>query len=415
MTAAVPIRPKVRYVECQPVEQQGQRSFLLTDPTGLAPNPIVVSPAVVFLLQRFDGRHTLPEIAASLKDATGEVVPPEQLEQLVRSLNEARMLDSEEFRAYRSGLLAEYREAEHRPFLHGGTAYPVEPDALRAWHGGLDARPLEGEAPAGRVVGAAAPHIDLRFGGASCRLVHDRLRHSAEGNDAVETVVVLGTGHCAAEDLFTLTRPAFQTPLGPVETDLELVDALAARLGEERMFRGELLHAKEHTVEFQAVLLRLTYGDAAPRMLPVLVGSLHEFMAAGTDPYSDARVRGFVDGLREEIDRLGRRATFLASIDLSHLGPRYGDERGLTPEQAAEVEAEDRALLALAAAGDAEGFFRHNVEREDARRVCGFSALYTLLRILPEARGTLLRYEQTTFPGTSDTVAHCAMLFTEGA
>src|SRR5690606_11577393 len=57
MTAsAVPLRPRVRYVECQPLEQGGQRSFLLSDPTGLAPNPVVVSPAVVFLLQRFDGR-----------------------------------------------------------------------------------------------------------------------------------------------------------------------------------------------------------------------------------------------------------------------------------------------------------------------------------------------------------------------
>src|SRR5690606_1469446 len=165
MTAsAVPLRPRVRYVECQPLEQGGQRSFLLSDPTGLAPNPVVVSPAVVFLLQRFDGRHTLPEIAASLKEATGEEIGLDQLEGLVRSLDDARLLDSEAFRAFRDGLLAEYRGAEHRPFLHGGTAYPVTPSELAAWHGSLDARPLETATTSGRVVGAAAPHIDLRFG-----------------------------------------------------------------------------------------------------------------------------------------------------------------------------------------------------------------------------------------------------------
>lgn len=409
---STPLRPRVRYVDCHAVEQEGQRSFVLSDPTGLAPNQVVVSPAVVFLLQHFDGRHTLPEIAKALKEATGEEIPVEQLEGLVQSLDEARLLHSEGFEAFRNGLLTEYRASDQRPYLHAGTAYPIDPEELARWRDGLDARPLEGDLPTGRIVGAAAPHIDLRFGGASCRLIHDQLR---EADDALDTVVVLGTGHCAAEDLYTLTRPSFQTPLGPVATDVELVDALAARLGEAPMFHAELLHAKEHTIEFQALFLRLIHGDAAPKMLPVLIGSLHEFMASGEEPFSDSRVRGFVTALREEIDRLERRATFVASIDLSHLGPRYGDEKGLTPDEAAEVEAADRELLSFAEAGDAEGFFHHNRLVKDARRVCGFSALYTLMRILPDAKGTLLRYEQTTFPGTADTVAHCAMLFSEGA
>ncbi len=60
------------------------------------------------------------------------------------------------------------------------------------------------------------------------------------------------------------------------------------------------------------------------------------------------------------------------------------------------------------------GFFAHNAECGDARRICGFSALYTQLRILRQARGTLLRYDQTTFPGSQDTVSHCSMVF-EGA
>jgi hypothetical protein len=103
--------------------------------------------------------------------------------------------------------------------------------------------------------------------------------------------------------------------------------------------------------------------------------------------------------------------TYLASIDLAHLGPRYGDADGLDEERARQVERDDRALLAFAEAGDPEGFFRHNQAVMDERRVCGFSALYTLLRLLPGARGRLLRYTQTTFPGSIDTVSHCAMMF----
>ncbi|MBI4879275.1 MAG: AmmeMemoRadiSam system protein B, partial [Planctomycetes bacterium] len=256
------------------------------------------------------------------------------------------------------------------------------------------------------------PHIDLRFGGASCKLVHaERARRAADA----ETVVVLGTGHGAAEDLFVLTRQSYATPLGVVPTDLELVEALVARLGEAEMLGAEILHAREHSVEFQALFLHLFAREAAapPRLLPVLVGSFEPFIRSGAEPYADPRVRGFVDGMRAEIERRGRRVCYAASIDLSHLGPRYGDERGLSPQEAAQVEQEDRALLAFAEQGDAEGFFRHHQATGDRRRVCGFSSLYVLLRLLPGARGRLLRYDQSTFPGTADTVAHCAMLFEE--
>jgi MEMO1 family protein len=146
-------------------------------------------------------------------------------------------------------------------------------------------------------------------------------------------------------------------------------------------------------------------------LLPVLVGSFHQFLETGAEPWSSPYVRSFVDALREESDRLGRNVAYLASIDLAHLGPRYGDSRGLTPDEAARIEVADRELLRFAEDGDAEGFFCHNQLAKDERRVCGFGALYLLLRLLPGARGTLLRYERTTFPDTEDTVTHCAMVF----
>ena len=133
--------------------------------------------------------------------------------------------------------------------------------------------------------------------------------------------------------------------------------------------------------------------------------------ATGVEPFSTPYVRGFIETLREQIVKLRRRVAVVASIDISHQGPRYGDARGLTDDEAARIEVADRELLRFAEDGDAEGFFRHNQAAKDERRVCGFSALYTLLRLLPGARGTLLRYEQTTFPETEDTVAHCAMVF----
>lgn len=406
-------RPKLRPLSVHAVEENGKRRYRLHDPSGVSPYALTISAAEVFVLQRFDGRKELGEIQQDIAAATGARIPLDQLEMIARTLEEALLLEGPALEAHRGKMIAEYRAADCRPHLHGGVAYPLEPEALTRWHGELAEAPVGAVPRAGRLVGAAAPHIDTRFGGASCKRVH---RELAERRRDLDTLVVLGTGHSCIEHPFTLTRQRYGTPLGPVETDRELAGALESRLG-PAIVADELQHVGEHSIEFQAVFLRLAARGTQPipRVLPVLVGSFERFATEDRDPWSDPAVRGFVEGLREESQRLARSVAYLASIDLSHLGPRYGDERGLTPEEAARVEQEDRALLAFAEAGDAEGLFRHNQAEQDRRRICGISALYTLLRLLPGARGRLLEYQQTVFPGTSDTVAHCAMVLESDA
>lgn len=406
------VKPKLRAIEVIPFENGAERGYALRDPTGMASQTLAVSSAVIYILQRLDGAHDLPSIRREFQSETGFALSMQQLEGLIESLENAHFLEGPSYEAHREAMIRAYREQPVRKPMHAGEAYPDTPDALRDWYFSLEPKADTEFEVRGRLIGAAAPHIDSRFGGASCRLVHEQIAR-LRGDD-LDTLVVLGTGHCAGEDFFTLTRQHYATPARTLETDIELVDALAHRLGEDRLLRSEVLHRNEHSIEFQAVFADLAFaGRQPPMLLPVLVGSFHEFVESGRDPWSDPRVRGFVETLQEELVRLGRRPAFLASIDLSHLGPRYGDRRGLTREEAARIEISDRELLRFAEDGDVDGYFEHNQAAKDERRVCGFAALYTLLRLVPHARGSLLRYEQTTFPHTEDTVAHCAMLFEE--
>jgi AmmeMemoRadiSam system protein B len=403
------VYPKLRAIEIIPFHEDGNRQFALRDPTGLAEQTIAVSPPVLFILERLDGTHDLETIRSEFEAAAGSKLPRAQLEQLVASLDAAHFLESPSFLAHRDQVIQAFRSAPSREAQHGGLAYPTDPESLRDWYFSLEPK-IDGKFQSdGRLVGAAAPHIDTRYGGASCRLVHESL---VERRPDLDTLVVLGTGHCAGEDLYTLTPQNYGTPLGALATDRELLDGIVQRVGGDALFSAEILHRGEHSVEFQAVFAALANTSRTPpRLLPVLVGSFHQFMEGGIEPWSSPFVRGFVEATQEEVAKLGRRVAYLASIDLSHLGPRYGDERGLTQDEAARIETADRELLRFAEEGDAEGFFRHNQLAKDDRRVCGFAALYTLLRLLPGARGSLLRYEQTTFPETEDTVAHCAMVF----
>lgn len=410
---SLPAKPVLRGLAPTPIRHDGRAMLLLRDPSGVSDTELVVSHAAVAVLRLFDGEHTIADIQDTILKEHGTQLEYAQVEALVRQFDEAGFLEGPTFEARRNDALAAYRTAPHRPFVHSGVSYPSEPDALRVWFDALNTVPEGKPRDGARLCGAAAPHIDLAFGGASNACAHRLLATSAAQAD---TMLILGTGHQAIDDPFTLTRVPYATPLGDVPNDLELIDALAHRIGPERAFRGELLHREEHSIEFQAVFVALqNQARARPlAIVPVLVGSFHEFIERERDPLEDDRIATFVGAVRDEAARLGRRMLVVSSIDLAHIGPRYGDPSGLDADGAHDVEVADRELLEFAARGDAAGFFAHNAECGDARRICGFSALYTQLRILRQARGTLLRYDQTTFPGSQDTVSHCSMVF-EGA
>jgi hypothetical protein len=91
------------------------------------------------------------------------------------------------------------------------------------------------------------------------------------------------------------------------------------------------------------------------------------------------------------------------------VGPRFGDPKPNTAPSLEQVEREDRAMLESVVGVDARGFYAGVAADQDARRICGLSPIYTLLRLLPEARGRLLRYAQ--WPDPQGAVTFCAVVF----
>jgi AmmeMemoRadiSam system protein B len=84
----------------------------------------------------------------------------------------------------------------------------------------------------------------------------------------------------------------------------------------------------------------------------------------------------------------------VAAVDLSHVGPRFGDPR---PDDRVRGETEtcDRAALDAALAGDAERWFDRVAEGADATRICGWGATYVALRCATPGAGRLLGYRQS--------------------
>jgi AmmeMemoRadiSam system protein B len=231
----------------------------------------------------------------------------------------------------------------------------------------------------------------------------------------VDRWIVLGTVHAPIARPFALTRKVFDTPLGLVDVDSECLEALLARIGPAYL-DDEFAHRGEHSIEFQGVFLRhATPAHQPVRIVPILCGSFHKFVEERRPPQSADAVEEFLGALREILAAMEGRTVVIASADLAHVGPQFGDPRPLTPGQLREVEEADRRMLSFVEAGDAEGFFRDVAKDGDRRNICGLPPIYAALRVLDAHRGRLLRYSQWPDPNGAVTFAALALYRPEEA
>jgi len=388
------LRPKLRSLETLPIQHRGEPMILLRDPHGLTEQVALIPRLAAHVLSLCDGARTIDEVADEFHARTGRAIDPARITDLLHQLDAALLLDSPRFAAHRRAVEDGFRKQPRRAPAHAGASYPDRPAALARYLDQQALRPTGPGSPAARrsrAEGARAlisPHIDMHRGGGA--YAH-AFRPLLEARERPEVVVVFGTDHHGLSEPFTLTAKWYDTPLGAVPTDVVAVERLGRALG-RGVFAEELHHRREHSIEFQAVWLRHVYGEHCPPMIPVLCGSLHEHVAARTDPASDPDVTRFLDVLREAIG--GRRALVIAGADLAHVGPQFGDEAGLGARERAALRRADADALAAAARGDAPAFFQSIAAVDDRNRVCGLAPIYATLRLL---EGTGLSGQQVAY------------------
>jgi len=228
--------------------------------------------------------------------------------------------------------------------------------------------------------------------------------------------VVFGTAHNAMQHLFCISRKDFDTPLGLVHTDRPFIERVAKHLASSvagqqiDLFEDELAHRYEHSIEFQATLLQYVIGPRRPFwIVPVLVGSFHEFLADGGSPDESPEIQAFVAAVRAAADEHAHGVCYISGADLAHIGQRFGDDELIEPRRLAEQAEDDRKLLDAACRGDSAGLFRHVADQQDRNRICGLSPTYTLLEVAQPVRGELLAYDQAVEPDGSSCVSFASL------
>ncbi len=379
------LRPGLDFFPSQDPERPGlliRDSYKFSDAILLVPPPLVAS------LDCFDGEKTELDLRASLVEATGDIQVGELEKQMVEMLSAAGFLEDESFEAMRQERLRQFAAASVRPPSHAGAAYPGVADEARAELSEY----LEGSAPRddSPLLGIAAPHVSPFGGWRTYREAYGGLPEHYRDR----TFVVLGTSHYGEADRFGLTRKDFVTPLGQAVTDTALVAELASR-APDAVRMEDYCHAIEHSIEFQVLFLQHIFG-AGIRILPILCGAFGRSLYEGGMPEDTEAVKRFLDSLGEIGSREAGRLFWVLGIDMAHMGLRYGDAVAAIAGQdgMTEVERRDRARLSSVVQGKASEFWEQVRENQDDLKWCGSSPLYTFLKAVPGARGSLRHYEQ---------------------
>lgn len=382
--------PKLRPLDIRHHRQNGQEYILLRDPLQLSDKTLLVPQPLATVLAFCDGTLDADGMAAAFTRRYRYQLDATTVRELLTALDDALLLDNPRAWDAQRAVLDAFRNAPHRPLLLAERGYPRDPAALSDMLDALltdahvETRPAA-EWP--EWSGILSPHIDYPRGG---HVYAQVWKHAAAAAQAAELVIIFGTDHYG-DDPFTLTRQSYATPYGTLPTAQPIVGALAAHLGEDAAFAGELRHRDEHSIELVTTWLHhMRRGEPVP-VVPILTGSLTRFYRNGDQPDTDPAIDSVLAILREAAR--GRRTLVIASGDLAHVGPAFGG----APLDAAgknAIHAADRALIDAMTAGDSTRFFGEIKRIQNVNNVCGVSPIVLTMEMLAGGRPTPLRGEQ---------------------
>ncbi len=386
--------------------------MVLWDPSKLSADKLILPLNYFYLIQYFDGEHSLDQIGGLYLKQFGEFLLPDLLKKLLGDLDEKLFLEGARVQEAQRAAIEAYRQAPVRPAAYAGKSYEAEPAKLRAQvkafftsKEGPDSKPSEHR---GKMLkGLVAPHYEPKSAGPVYAWAYKEL---IDG-ETPDCFVLLGTGNAGLEQHFAVTDKDFETPLGRVPVNHALVQAFRTNGGEE-FFQDELSHRYEHSLEFQLPFLQYARGVDKPfTIVPVLCAFPAVTLADPQYRESQAQIERFIQAMTSALAQVGTSVCFIASAELAHIGLRYGDKDPPTDFAFHKCMQTDMAMLKYVEERNPQAFFEFIAKERDQRHIYGFATIYTLLRLMSAAEGQVLRYDRGITDQFNSTATYASIAF----
>ena len=388
-------------------KQDDEELIMLYDPNGYALEPVPLPVDLVPFLQMLNGELTFVQFDAMIRQAIEGDAQQfiDYFKEILKMLDFYGYLDTPRFQWLKQDI-ENYKSSDIRPPVCAGNSYPnnktetdKELDKIFASFNKDDVKP-----GADMII---VPHIDFRIGTAAHKTYASG--YHALRNTNPDLVVIFGTSHYGMSGLFMLTDKHFDTPLGLAVTDVEIASSLKDYENDAVVF-DDFAHRNEHSIELQVVLAQHYFNNPNIAILPVLVGSFHEFVNKKELPDKDSKIELFLNTLNELIKKSGKKAVYITSVDMAHIGRKFGDE--FDAEDMLEVvRLEDEKLIHHMANCDADSYFMDVANIEDKYKICGLSPVYSMLKMRKPIESRFLEYHQWSEKETKSAVTFSSLAF----
>lgn len=416
--AAHHVRPKLRAVRAFPAQtESGQQAVGLADRTQVSDRIVMQTPAVMHILPLMNGERDIDEIVS----AVGRGLTRRIVEMLVAQLDDAGLLCGPRFDAMLAKMRSEFDAARNLPpattanlaeaiaqaeLGEGATEeekVAIAPrkliEALDAWI----AKALESAAdPTFETLPQAlvVPHIDYPRGWINYGSAWGRTRVA----DRPERVVILGTNHFGQGTGVVGCNKGFETPLGVCEVDQALISGLERRLGAEdarRLFAERFDHEREHSIELQIPWIQHCLGkDASGAYCRVFGALVHDPTVNNGDSYDNQGLglQPFLAALQATIAELPGKTLIVASADLSHVGPAFGDPAPLAGDGSEPTNARnkvfqhDREMIELLRQRKTDELIAAMAWQQNPTRWCSIGALTATFGLVEPSDVRILNY-----------------------
>ncbi|PKL85881.1 MAG: AmmeMemoRadiSam system protein B [Ignavibacteriae bacterium HGW-Ignavibacteriae-1] len=387
------------------IEYEGKEWVLLDDPMGYAEAPVIVTPEFFNILASIDEELDIRDILKIENQEHGETTIEPILAQ-IKALDDMGFILSETFYQKRALVEQEYLASSIRPPVCAGTCYPADPKEIEIFLNEFfkSTNVEEFDSSAHSII---VPHIDFRLGNIVSE-VYSSGYHSISGTDS-DLFIIFGTSHFINSGQFMLTRKNFETPLGIVETDNNLIDFLYSNCPDSFGI-DDLAHKPEHSIELQVILLQHYFKNRNFKILPVVVGSMHQFMAEGTNPAENADINTFIKTLKAYISDNNIKASYIASVDFAHIGIKFEDNFDAV-EKLGEVKTEDSKLISSILKLAPEDFYSQIAAVHDKWKICGTAPIYSFLKTNSFKQAKLNKYNQWYEAETQSAVTFASLSF----
>jgi MEMO1 family protein len=400
--------PALRNLQFSPIKEGEEQYVVLWDPSGLSKEKLVLPLNYFFIIQHFDGEHSLQEIGGLYLKRFGEFLMPNKVEQLVSDLDGKLFLEGHRVEEAKQEARTLYRQAPHRPAAFAGKSYEADGTKLKKQIDGFftskEGPNFKSSDNKGKLIkGLVVPTYDLKQSGPIYAWAYKELQEAQQP----DVFIIIGTAHAGLENLFAVTDKDFETPLGVLPVDRAIIDQLKLVMPE--FFSEDIAHLSEHAIEFQLPFLQTNTGATNP---VIIVPILSSFSAMSLrDPAVRSEVDRFLGGLHDAITGSRKTACIIAAGELAHLGMRYGDSAPPTDFSFHRSMQYDLEMLKFVEELKPEEFAGYIQKEKDQRRISGFSPIYSLLRLIQAEKGQVLRYDRGITDQYNSTVTYASMVF----